>query len=84
MDLIKQTKTPKMNKPPKIVIAPQGRFNSLTAGKEYKVLRCDGSDHSKYGYLFIIKSDIDSGIDCLERECGHIDDLDWIIKERES
>jgi len=72
-----------MNKPPKIVIAPISSGYYLTEGKEYNVItfRDHGDEH---GYLFTIIDNAGGRMLCFEKRCGHIDDLDWIVKERES
>jgi len=73
-----------MNKPPKIVIAPEGRFHSLTAGKEYQVIKSNDDECYEFGYSFWINSDIEHNICCVEKYCPRINRLDWIIKERQS
>ena len=72
----------KMSKPPTIVIAPVSTGDYLTEGKEYHVItfRNHGDEH---GYLFTIIDNGGNRILSFEKECGHINNLDWIIKERE-
>jgi len=83
MDLIKQTKTPKMNKPPKIVIAPISRGDYITEGKEYEVDQVFEFD-IKHGYAFSIIDNEKDTLFCLENDCGFLNGLNWIIKERQS
>ncbi len=74
----------KQSTPPKIVIAPQGIFEGIAKGKEYKVVGIwDDNIKDGYGYGFIITNERGLLIICLERKCSHINDGNWIIKERE-
>jgi len=56
-----------------IVVALVGCQDNLTAGKEYKVLE-GGEDY------FTIKTDLNSKITCLIKNCAHLNGQDWIIK----
>lgn len=70
---------------PKKVKAPVGlTFPNITGGKEYDVQRVNKLDYNKkYGYSFHIIDDRNNNILCLEKQCSHIDDMDWIIIETE-
>jgi hypothetical protein len=72
-----------MNKPPKIVIAPKGCNSYLTKGKEYEVIRSYDNPSKINGYSFFITDNNKLDIYCLEKVCGHINELNWIVKERE-
>tara|TARA_R110000868_G_C10699284_1_gene748989 strand:+ start:196 stop:423 length:228 start_codon:yes stop_codon:yes gene_type:complete len=68
-------------KPPKLVIAViDGCF---TKGKEYNVKEIDSNISNRFGYGFLVVDD--NGLEqyCLEKQCAHMANEDWIIKERE-
>jgi len=74
------TNTPK---PPKVVVAPEGCNEYLTAGKEYPVAEiCDGYSET-FGYGFAIINDYGEYTGANEISSAHLKGGNWIIKERE-
>ena len=71
-------------KAPKIVQAPEGCEDYLTAGKNYNVTGLWRSNYSEsLGFRFNIMCDDSMEIGCLENNCSHANG-NWIIIERES
>jgi len=64
---------------PKKVQAPQGCESYLTAGKVYDVVSCDPYSSKQCGYGFSILNDMGNKAHCLERKCGHLNGVDWIV-----
>ena len=69
--------------PPKIVIAPEGCHEYLTAGKEYNVLGMWDEWDLYLGYKFKIIDDNNENADCLENNCTHLNGGNWIIKKKD-
>lgn len=69
--------------PPKIVVAPDGCKDYLTAGNSYEVIGLWDDFDEQYGYGFTILNDIGNEIDCMELDCCFLFNQDWIIAERE-
>lgn len=69
--------------PPKVVVAPEGGRQWLTAGKEYRVIGLWDDWDERYGYGFSIIDDWGIQLDCIEKRCKYLYRNNWIIKERE-
>ena len=75
--------TKEIPKPPKVVVAPKGCREWLTEGKEYNVVKT-GLYARPGGHSFEIMDDDGDMIGCIENGCSHINNRNWIIKEREA
>ena len=69
-------------KEPKVVIAPKGCKSYLTEGKKYEVKGIWDSGDKINGYGFYIKDDENKTLMCSENSCFHLNNGNWIIKER--
>lgn len=70
--------------PPKIVKAPEGCAECLTPGKEYSVLKNDGSLSPTLGFGLWIVNDYGEKIFTNEKESfAYLNGQNWIIVERE-
>ena len=64
-----------------VVIAPEGCFRYLTAGKKYKVVSVDDLVCERVVFFDIINDD-GAKIFCISKECSHLNGQDWIIPQR--
>lgn len=70
-------------KPPKVVVAPEGCREYLTAGKEYPVIEVWDNFDKVRGYGFTIIDDFGDCQMTFENFSHDFKDGNWIIKERE-
>jgi len=69
-------------RPPKVVRAPEGCRDYLTAGKVYEVTRVGGFNPNRRHKFYCI-DDVGQIIFCIEKKCHHLNGGDWIVVERE-
>ena len=64
----------------KFVAIPEITRRDVTKNKEYPIILIIGETDT-FGKFFTIKDNVGFKLVCLERECTHLNDGNWEIKE---